>query len=396
MSIEDLKKLPLDELSAASVSYLDSGEKADPQSAVFLCQAIAGMGIGWTSPNPCVGSVICSNDGEVLGYGWHRRHGEAHAEKNAIENASTKGNKAKLSGATIYVSLEPCNHQGSQPPCCSLIVEAGIKRVVYVWPDPNRQITENGKPTEFLAAQSVDASMAEPGLRLQLPWLDPFIKSFSLEQRPYICLKAAVDPRFCMGSSTGEPTKITGARSQRFGHFLRQCFDGILVGRKTLLQDRPQLSVRTLENKNLEKRDPAVFVAGSSWCDKSILALNKLASIKSRKVIASCLNKDLLSIDGHGSLIDWISGDSPEELIPLLLKAGKEQGMQSILVEGGSSVQKSMYALGVVDRLFLMTSRRKQAVERPTFFPIKDHKAAKGLQLRALTGFDQELVSDFH
>jgi len=132
---------------------------------------------------------------------------------------------------------------------------------VYVSSDPNRQIEEGGSPSVFLAAHGVEVVRAPADDLLRLPWVEPFLRSFDHPGRPYVCIKAAVDQNFKMGSRVGKPTKITGDRAQKLSHFLRQCFDGILIGRKTLLQDSPGLTVRNLCDELIVKKHPAMRVS---------------------------------------------------------------------------------------------------------------------------------------
>src|SRR3954452_16889747 len=198
---------------------------------------LAERGRGTTYPNPLVGAVVVC-DGEVVGEGWHERRGEPHAEVNALRAA---GERAR--GLTMYVSLEPCTHHGSTPPCVDAILEAGVARVVVGVRDPNPNATGGG--VERLRDAGVDGEIVEgePAWRardLNAGWL-----SVHERGRPWVIYKAAVtlDGRM---SVPGERW-VTGEESRRRVHELRGWVDAVAVGMGTVRADAPRLDSRVRE-----------------------------------------------------------------------------------------------------------------------------------------------------
>ncbi len=187
-----------------------------------------------TDPNPRVGCVIV-NGGRVVGEGWHRRAGEAHAEVNALAQAG-----AQSQGATAYVTLEPCSHTGKTPPCADALVEAGVKRVVAAMQDPNPLVA--GQGLAKLAAQGIEV---ESGLlEAQARELNPgFIRRME-SGRPYVRVKfgMSLDGRTAMAS--GESKWITSEAARRDVQFMRAGSSAILTGSGTVLADDPSMTVR--------------------------------------------------------------------------------------------------------------------------------------------------------
>jgi diaminohydroxyphosphoribosylaminopyrimidine deaminase/5-amino-6-(5-phosphoribosylamino)uracil reductase len=203
-----------------------------------------------------------------------------------------------------------------------------------------------------------------------------------------------------MGDQSGERTKITGARSEQFTHFLRQCFDCVLIGRKTLLQDKPSLTVRRLQSDNVIKRNPSVIVLASSWGQEELSHLEKLAA-ENRTVITSCKASEKDLLEKKLSSVLWVETASNAETLPAVLAFAHDKGISSILVEGGATVhasllQSSLFDASLVDRAFLFAARTDVAAKTPSFFPVKQLQGSNTLALRAFTGFDKELVADFY
>lgn len=187
--------------------------------------------------NPRVGALLRYED-QVIGEGWHQTYGEAHAEVNAIANV-LEHLKYLIPKSTLYVSLEPCNHQGKTAPCTELIINQGIKTVMVGCPDPNEKMS--GKSVDYLRQQAVDVQWAvDPNPFLEL------IRSFAVQQkykRPYIILKWAESGDGLIGQ-IGQKIKISNEISDTLVHKWRSEVDGILIGHQTLLNDQPLLNVR--------------------------------------------------------------------------------------------------------------------------------------------------------
>jgi diaminohydroxyphosphoribosylaminopyrimidine deaminase/5-amino-6-(5-phosphoribosylamino)uracil reductase len=199
--------------------------------ALFLAE----RGRGRTSPNPMVGAVIVSEDGVVVGQGFHQRAGEPHAEVNALDMAGVRAR-----GATLYCTLEPCCHVGRTGPCVGRIVDAGISRVVAAIEDPNPEV--RGRGFEYLRGRGVSVQVgvrAEPAARLNQAFF-----TLMREGRPFVLLKAATSIDGYIASAPGRRTTLTAAPANRHAHRLRAEIDAIGVGVGTILADDPLLTAR--------------------------------------------------------------------------------------------------------------------------------------------------------
>jgi diaminohydroxyphosphoribosylaminopyrimidine deaminase/5-amino-6-(5-phosphoribosylamino)uracil reductase len=198
-----------------------------------LALELALQGYGRVSPNPMVGCVIV-NDGAVVGTGYHEYFGGPHAEVNALTSA---GERAR--GATMFVTLEPCNHWGKTPPCADAILSAGIRRVVAAMPDPNPRIAGNGlkrlRENRVVVTVGVRQAAAR---RLNRD----YIRHFARKRVPRVTLKAAMSLDGKIATRTGDSKWITGTAARDQVHRLRTAFDGILVGIHTVLKDDPALT----------------------------------------------------------------------------------------------------------------------------------------------------------
>ncbi|HEV7348923.1 bifunctional diaminohydroxyphosphoribosylaminopyrimidine deaminase/5-amino-6-(5-phosphoribosylamino)uracil reductase RibD [Telluribacter sp.] len=200
---------------------------------------LAEYGRGSVSPNPMVGCVITCHD-RIIGEGWHRRYGQAHAEVEAVRDALARGNEPLLPQATVYVTLEPCSHVGKTPPCADLLVEKKVKRVVVCNDDPNPLVA--GKGLQRLREAGIDVQsglLAEQGRELNRRFF-----TFFEQKRPYVILKWAETADGFIGGTDRKPVAISGEYSGVRVHRWRSEEDAILVGAATALADNPRLNVR--------------------------------------------------------------------------------------------------------------------------------------------------------
>ena len=300
---------------------------------------LAKKGQGYTSPNPMVGAVIVKG-GEVVGRGFHRAAGQAHAEVNAIDMAGIKAR-----GATLYVNLEPCNHTGRTPPCTRKILEGGIRRVVVAMSDPH---TKAGGGAEFLRQHGVDVRVGvceKQAARLN----EAFVKYVSTD-RPFVILKCAATLDGRTATRTGDSKWVTGEKARRFVHRLRHAVDGIMVGIGTIRADNPSLTTRL----NLKKGvDPVRIVLDSHLSiasDAGILSLDSDADtiLVAGKSAARAKKK---KFEKKGvRVIGQPLKDGRIDLRSLMEWLGKE-GITSLLIEGGSRVFASALSSGVVDKV---------------------------------------------
>ena len=217
---------------APIVRRLNSAKAVDER---FMARALelAGQGVGLTAPNPMVGCVIV-RDGQIVGEGWHRGAGLAHAEAEALREA---GDRA--SGARAYVTLEPCRHHGRTPPCTDALVKAGVSEVVYAIADPHH-LAAGGATLLQTSGVKVRAGVLETEAReLNRAWLHS-LKA----RRPFVVAKAAMSLDGRIAARSGESKWITGALARERAHELRRMADAIVVGAGTVIADDPALTAR--------------------------------------------------------------------------------------------------------------------------------------------------------
>ena len=303
-----------------------------------LALNLAKKGQGYTSPNPMVGAVIVKN-GEVVGRGYHRAVGKAHAEVEAIADA---GIRAK--GATLYVNLEPCNHTGRTPPCSRAILKAGIRRVIIAMADPH---TKAGGGAAFLRQHGIDVLSGiceKQAARLN----EAFVKYVSTG-RPFVILKCAATLDGRIATRTGDSRWVTGDKARRFVHRLRHAVDGILVGIGTVRADNPRLTarlgtkrgadpVRIVLDTHLSISPDAAILTLDSDADTILVAGKKAAKAKRKQ-----FQKEGVRI------IEQPLKNGRIDLRSLMVRLGSE-GITSLLVEGGSTVLASALGSGIVDK----------------------------------------------
>ncbi len=301
-------------------------------------------GVGRTSPNPCVGAVIVK-EGRIISRGYHKKAGTPHAEVHAIQRAGDDAHDA-----TIYVTLEPCNHTGRTPPCSHAIVESGIKRVVIGMEDPNPLV--DGRGVDYLRQNGVDVIigiLSEECKKINRP----FIK-FITTSRPWIIMKAGVSLDGRINYQVGKSGWLTGSESLGYTHSLRGICDAIMVGIGTVLIDDPSLTTR--RSDGCEGRDPIRIILDTDLrisTSAKILHLDSSAPtwifcgpdasrIKMQELAAMDVKVFPVKVNRKGSL-------DLEEVVTVL---GNEK-ITSVLVEGGAKVHGSMLKRQLVDHVNL-------------------------------------------
>src|SRR4030081_126800 len=201
-----------------------------------LALHVARRMLGRTAPNPAVGAIIADETtGEVITRGWTQPGGRPHAEGYGLALA---GERAR--GKTMYVSLEPCSHHGRTPPCANAIVAAGMRRVVCAIEDPNPEIAGRGLAVLRDAGVVVDLGLCAQEAR----WMAAGHILRMTRDRPFVQLKIAVSGDGLIAPGDGAPRWVTGPEARRLAHILRARADAILVGRKTVADDDPELTCR--------------------------------------------------------------------------------------------------------------------------------------------------------
>jgi diaminohydroxyphosphoribosylaminopyrimidine deaminase/5-amino-6-(5-phosphoribosylamino)uracil reductase len=304
----------------------------------------ARKGIGRTSPNPCVGAVIV-RDQTLIATGYHKKAGTPHAEIHALNKAG-----ALASGATLYVTLEPCNHTGRTPPCTRAIVTSGIRRVVVGMVDPNPLVDGGG--ISFLESQGVEVLSGILAAECRL-LNRPFIK-YITKGLPWVVMKAGMSLDGRISYQPNQSGGITGPDSLRKTHCLRDRLDAILVGRKTVMVDDPSLTTRLPRGKgrdpirvildtrltiseaarllHLDSSAPTWIFCGSEVSPEKIKRFSKTGKVVIHPI--KC------GIDGRVDL---------REMLTLLAGAG----ITSLLVEGGATVHGSFLSQQLIDHVNL-------------------------------------------
>lgn len=313
------------------------------QDAVYMRRAIAlaERGAPWTSPNPLVGAVVV-RDGKIIGEGYHERCGGLHAERNALKNCAENGENA--AGATVYVTLEPCCHQGRTPPCTEALIEHRVRRVVIGSRDPNPLVS--GKGAAMLRAAGIE--VAEDFLRAECDALNPIFFHYITTGLPYAALKYAMTADGKLAAYTGASQWITGEEARRHVHSLRSRYRAIMAGIGTVLADDPMLNCR-LDGG----RDPVRVI-----CDSRLripLTAKVAATAKEQETIVACAVEDRekrQALADAGVTVLCLPGADGRVDLRALFAALGERGIDSVLVEGGGVLHESVLRAGLARRVY--------------------------------------------
>ena len=302
-----------------------------------LALALAERGAGRTSPNPMVGAVLVK-DGAVIGQGWHQRCGALHAEREALAACT-----ADPAGATLYVTLEPCCHQGRQPPCTDAILAAGIARVVVGSGDPNPLVA--GKGLDILRAHGV---RVEAGvLREACDALNRVFFHYIRTRRPYVVLKYAMTLDGKTATRTGASRWITGEEARRRVHRDRGRYAAILVGVGTALADDPLLTCRAEGGRN-----PLRVV-----CDSALrlpLGSNLVKTAREVPTVVAAARAEparRAALEAAGCRVWDLPGPDGRVDLPALLDRLGQEEIDSVLVEGGAAMAGAFLDAGLVQRV---------------------------------------------
>jgi diaminohydroxyphosphoribosylaminopyrimidine deaminase / 5-amino-6-(5-phosphoribosylamino)uracil reductase len=296
---------------------------------------LAGRGLYTTTPNPRVGSVIVK-DGAVIGEGFHVRPGEHHAEVNAIADARARGNDPR--GATLYVTLEPCNRHGRTPPCVDAVIAAGIARVIAAMPDPNPDQAHGG---DRLRAAGIDVAFGlcdGEARELNIGFVSRMTRG-----RPWVRVKlaASLDGRTALAN--GESQWITGAEARADGHVWRARACAILTGVGTVLQDDPQLTARSIETP----RQPLRIVVdrhGQTPSSARVLADgNALIVTAGERNVAWPKSLEALTLPDANGRVD----------LAALMHVLAARGINELHVEAGAKLSGALLDAGLIDELLL-------------------------------------------
>lgn len=308
------------------------------QDEFYMQQALdlSKQATGYVDTNPLVGCVIV-RDGQILAKGYHHKYGDLHAERDAIKNAPTS-----LVGATAYVTLEPCCHQGKQPPCTDALIEAGIAKVVVAASDPNPKVA--GKGLKLLREAGIEVVTGV--LEQQALELNEVFIHYIQKNQPFIALKYAMTIDGKIATSTGASKWITGEEARAHVHQLRHAYSAIMVGIGTVLADDPLLTARF---------DGAINPTRIIIDSKLRMPLNsqivQTAQVIPTIVVTTSTDqnkiKALQVVD-----IEVLQGEQDHVDLSALMPILGDKGINSILVEGGASLNGALVKAGLVNKVY--------------------------------------------
>lgn len=317
-----------------------------PSATEYMAQALAlaRRAEGRTRPNPPVGAVIVVS-GQVVGEGFHPEAGQPHAEIFALREA---GELAR--GADLYVTLEPCVCHGRTGPCVDAILEAGISRVFVGTQDPNPQVSGKGIARLRAAGVEVLVGIGETECRRLIA---PFARHIT-SGLPHVTLKTAMTLDGKTATQTGDSQWISGAASRLHVHRLRDQVDAVLIGIDTLLHDDPQLTTRLPDGGRNPLRvvvDSRLRIPGNARLFESLPEIPVLIATTSH---ANAEKLEQLQAEG----IEFLVCDGPDGRVDLLelLRQLSRQGVQRLLLEGGSTINQSFLQAGLVDRMMVFVA----------------------------------------
>ncbi|MFW6286665.1 MAG: bifunctional diaminohydroxyphosphoribosylaminopyrimidine deaminase/5-amino-6-(5-phosphoribosylamino)uracil reductase RibD [Candidatus Sumerlaeota bacterium] len=299
---------------------------------------LAEKGRGTTSPNPMVGAILVRDDA-IIGEGYHQRAGLPHAEVEALQDAG-----GDTAGATLYVNLEPCCHQGRTPPCTEQIIEAGIERVVMAMLDPNPLMAGNGFKRLQNAGIEVDCGCLVGAAR----HLNEAFITYHLRKRPFIIAKWAMTLDGRTSTQTGDSRWISNDKSRKSVHEIRSSVDAIAVGVGTIFFDNPHLTVR-LDDYSREQPRRIIFDGGlrvprGARCfdppGDAIVVCSPTASQERQKRLED-EGHTVLRAKGQGRIVHLASA----------MEMLAEMGIQSILIEGGRQLHTSLIREKLIDKV---------------------------------------------
>ena len=314
--------------------------------------ALAERGRGCTSPNPMVGAVVV-RDGEVLGEGYHAGPGRDHAELAAIKDAVGTDYAGLLSGATMYVTLEPCCHYGRTPPCTVALISSGVERVVAGAIDPSAAV--NGRGLDELRSAGIQVDMAEGELLHQLRRQNNAFRKAVTTGLPFVTYKYAMTLDGRVASDSGDSRWISGKESRLLALRLRAESDAVVIGAGTLRRDNPRLTAREVACV----RQPLRVVIDSGLSVKADAAL--VATCEEGPVIMVCSvgtrgarQAEVRSLGIEVAAVGASEGGHPDPLEVARYLAGL--GVQSVMLEGGPTLAGAWWRAGLIDRVLAFVS----------------------------------------
>ncbi|WP_415064262.1 bifunctional diaminohydroxyphosphoribosylaminopyrimidine deaminase/5-amino-6-(5-phosphoribosylamino)uracil reductase RibD [Bdellovibrio sp.] len=336
----------------------ERGTKLSSSQAMKLAISEASKGAPRVSPNPMVGAVVLDAQGGFLSCSYHEFYGGPHAEVNALKNLSPE----ELRGAHVFVTLEPCAHEGKTPSCAKTMAKLPLKKVTFGLIDPNPLVA--GQGADILRAVGIEAEVfsspnaeEDHDIKIKLEEAcEAFLWNFR-QKKVFVALKMASSLDGQVALRSGESQWITGPESREYVHYLRACYDAILVGKGTIEFDNPSLNIR---HPTIEKKNKVIVI------DAEAELLSRFSDLKLSKVHASadlfwCVAMDMKEqVDKTVSQMSLapqivyvktnVGGDLDlQDLLAQLYR----QGLRSVMVEGGAMTASSFIDDRLVNRLYM-------------------------------------------
>jgi diaminohydroxyphosphoribosylaminopyrimidine deaminase/5-amino-6-(5-phosphoribosylamino)uracil reductase len=340
-----------------------------------LALRLALKGAGRTSPNPMVGAVLVRG-GRIIATGYHQRAGGDHAEIVALKRA---GERAR--GATLYLNLEPCNHQGRTPPCTLSLIRAGVRRVVAGMADPNPIVS--GRGLRRLSRAGIQARVGV--LEEECRRLNEAFKKYITRRSPFVILKLAASLDGKIATSTGDSQWITETASRNYVHSLRNQVDAVLVGIGTVLADDPRLTCRLPGG-----RDPwRVVLDGRLRIPLTACLLHQREPEKTIVVTGPrAPMKKIEAIKSYGAQVWSFPLRKGEIPFAFLLKRLGKMGLTSVMIEGGATTASRALRERVVDKVFFFYAPKiiggdgREMIEALGIKRMRDSKRIKDVEVK--------------
>jgi len=346
--------------------------------AIYMQEALylARKGEGMVSPNPMVGSIIVK-DSKVIGKGYHQKCGEAHAEINAINDATES-----LEGSTLYVTLEPCCHTKKKtPPCTEAIKDLPFKRIVIGALDPNPEVS--GKGVDYLRNQGFKVDVGVLGA--ECAEINSSFEKFIVKKKSYVHLKLAQTLDGKMVTNSGSSKWITDDEARKKVHELRYRYDAIMIGKKTLINDNPSLTIRYGLNSGgkipwrIVVGDPAGLethynLFNDEFVSKTMMVFRKRKCSVTEETKMKLLQERgvlFVPVEGEGN---WLT---PSEILTALA----EQKIGSVLIEGGPTLLTQFVDAGEYDKISIFIAPKVIGNGR-SFFESDTQDMAQALSLK--------------
>ena len=350
------------------------------QSAIKLAR----KGKGYVSPNPLVGAVIVKN-GRIIGQGYHKLYGGHHAEVNAIKNA-----REDVAGATLYVNLEPCCHEGKTPPCVESIIKNKIGKVVLGSIDSNPLVSCGG--LNYLQSQGIEVKTGV--LEKECRNLNEIFFHYMETGMPFVTVKYAQTFDGRIATATGQSQWISSEAAQKFAHQLRTGHDAILVGAQTVIQDNPELTVRHVRGRNPLR---VVVDSGLRIPSQAKILQNQSSAKTLVATVKTSADAQYKRIAATGAEIVTVKKDKQGNVdLKELLKKLAAREISSVLVEGGAQIITSVLKNNLATRLITIIAPKiiGRGIEAVGDLQISDLKYAKQLSFQIIKRLGPDIIID--